>query len=573
MARADLVLLHAPSVYDFRESSIMFGPVSDMVPSTPVFEMYPIGLTTIAEHLERHGLSVRIVNLAVRMLRDPRFDVERAVAGMQAALFGIDLHWLPHAHGAVEVARIVKRLHPDSIVVLGGLTASFYHEELMEYGCVDAVMRGDSTEEPMRQLVEAVRGGGCMADVPNLTWKDSTGAVHVNPLSWVPRDFNDVSLDYSYNMKAAVRHRDLVSLLPFKDWLAYPACAALTSRGCAHDCVTCGGSAYAFRTHFGRSRPAFRDPERVAADIAHIQRYIPGPVFVLNDPLQAGMQYAEDLVRAIGRLDLPNPVAFEFFKPPPEGWWEFVGAHIRDWSAEISMESHDDEVRAAFGRRYAAEELERSIRRAFECGCRRFDVYFMTGLPQQTAASVRETPEYVRHLYDVAGPFRHRLLAFISPMAPTLDPGSRVFDDPERYGYALRARSLEEHRRLLVQPSWKHILNYETRWMSRDEQVEATYEAALGVTRAKVEAGAVPREEGEATAERIGRARRVMALIDQVMESDPVLRSSRLRALKEEFDSVSESTVCDKRELAWQWRARPAMVFNVLALWARETFM
>ena len=56
MPQADLVLLHAPSVYDFRQKSILYGPVSDLVPSTPVFEMYPIGLTTIAEYLERHGL-------------------------------------------------------------------------------------------------------------------------------------------------------------------------------------------------------------------------------------------------------------------------------------------------------------------------------------------------------------------------------------------------------------------------------------------------------------------------------------------------------------------------------------
>ena len=50
MARIDLVLLHAPSVYDFRERSIMFGPVSDMVPSSPIFEMYPLGFTTMAEY-------------------------------------------------------------------------------------------------------------------------------------------------------------------------------------------------------------------------------------------------------------------------------------------------------------------------------------------------------------------------------------------------------------------------------------------------------------------------------------------------------------------------------------------
>jgi hypothetical protein len=80
MSRVDLVLLHAPSVYDFREHSIMFGPVSDMVPSSPVFEMYPLGFTTMAEYMERNGLKVRIVNLAVLMLNRPDFDVERRSA-------------------------------------------------------------------------------------------------------------------------------------------------------------------------------------------------------------------------------------------------------------------------------------------------------------------------------------------------------------------------------------------------------------------------------------------------------------------------------------------------------------
>ena len=40
----DLVLLHAPSVYDFRQKTILYGPVSDLIPPSPVFEMYPIGL-------------------------------------------------------------------------------------------------------------------------------------------------------------------------------------------------------------------------------------------------------------------------------------------------------------------------------------------------------------------------------------------------------------------------------------------------------------------------------------------------------------------------------------------------
>ena len=95
----DLVLLHPPSVYDFRKTGILFGPISDVIPSTPVFEMYPMGLTTIAGHLEEEGFNVEIVNVAYRMIADPAYDAAADIARHDPMIFGIDLHWLPHAHG------------------------------------------------------------------------------------------------------------------------------------------------------------------------------------------------------------------------------------------------------------------------------------------------------------------------------------------------------------------------------------------------------------------------------------------------------------------------------------------
>ena len=185
MSFSDLILLHAPCVYDFLGQSILYGPVSDLVPSTPVFEMYPIGFTTIAEYLERHGLQVRIVNLAVRMLEDCKFDVERQIAKLDAALFGIDLHWLPHAHGSIEVARLVKRLHPRTPVVFGGFSSTYFHMDLIRRPEVDFVMRGDSTEGPTLELTRYVTSGGAahpapgsveakkLAAIPNLVWRDA----------------------------------------------------------------------------------------------------------------------------------------------------------------------------------------------------------------------------------------------------------------------------------------------------------------------------------------------------------------------------------------------------------------
>ncbi|HWJ04856.1 MAG TPA: hypothetical protein VNS57_03575, partial [Steroidobacteraceae bacterium] len=66
----------------------------------------------------------------------------------------------------------------------------------------------------------------------------------------------------------------------------------------------------------------------------------------------------------------------------------------------------------------------------------------MIGLPGQTRESVAGTVDYIERLFQLTDP---RLSCFISPMGPFLDPGSRSFEEPERDGYRLFARTLEEH--------------------------------------------------------------------------------------------------------------------------------
>lgn len=556
----------------------MYGPVSDMVPSTPIFEMYPLGFTTIGEYLERHNIHVRLYNLAGLMLHRKGFDVERQLAALDTHAFGIDLHWMPHCHGSIEVARILKRLHPRTPIIFGGLSASIFHEELIAYDCVDYVLRGDSTEEPFRRLMERiVRAAKArqlpadLDDIPNLTWKDGTGAPHVNPLDWVPATMDAISLDYAYPMKGVIRHRDLLSYVPFKGWLNYPVCASLTSRGCNRNCATCGGSNTAYRRHFGRDRVAWRDPALLVRDIETIQKHIWGPVFVLNDFLQAGHDYTRALVTGL-RGKLSNPIGFEFFGPPREGrdFYDLLSQNLPQWSVEISAESHDDAVRAAFGKgHYTSDDLEQTIIDALDAGCQRFDLYFMTGIPTQTKESVLETGAYVRHLYERVG-FDPRLTVFTSPMAPFLDVGSRAFDDPQKYGYRLLAHTLEEHRARMVLPSWKHIMNYESLAMTADDMVEATYTAALDINHIKGEHGIIAPAIATRTDTRIREARAQMARLDEVLRENTGPLDGALRELKEEFERLSESTVAEKTELNWPHHMRPAHLAHNARLWAGQ---
>ena len=133
---ADLFLLHAPSVYDFRErDDMLFAYLSDSdsVNVTSIYEMYPIGWFSIKQRLADHGLDAKIVNVASLMLQYPELDVRRLLRGLEAPIFGFDLHWMTQCNGAVELAALVKELHPEALTVFGGISATYYASQLIAY--------------------------------------------------------------------------------------------------------------------------------------------------------------------------------------------------------------------------------------------------------------------------------------------------------------------------------------------------------------------------------------------------------------------------------------------------------
>jgi len=533
-------------VYDFRQETILYGPVSDLIPPSPVFEMYPIGLTSIAEYLERAGYRVRIVNLAVRMLNNKRFDAEALIKRLRAPLFGIDLHWMVHSHGAIEVARIVKRWHPEAKVVFGGFSSSYYYKELLDYPEIDYVLRGDSTEEPFRQLMDCIANKREPEAVPNLVWRDSQGGTRENPFSHVPTDLSDVMVNHYGNVvRSVIRYRDLVSYTPVKDWLRYPITATLTCRGCTHNCVICGGSAAAFQRFYNRQKPAFRSPESVVRDIKQISRFSNGPVFILGDLRQPGEDYASEVLSLLQKNRVKNQFILELFSPASRNFLRQISVACPDFCLEISPESHDPEIRKIIGRHYSDSALEQTLSDALDIGCRRLDVFFMIGLPGQTPQSVMDTIDYCDYLL---GRFKgdKRLSLFISPLAPFLDPGSLAFEQPERYGYRVLFRTLEEHRQALVSPTWKYSLNYETKWMTRQQIVDTAYEAILRLNQLKAKYGIIPEQMAKAGEQRIKAAREMAHHIDDILSRG---NHEELPHLKAQVDEINMFPVAEKTQL------------------------
>jgi clorobiocin biosynthesis protein CloN6 len=157
---------------------------------------------------------------------------------------------------------------------------------------------------------------------------------------------------------------------------------------------------------------------------------------------------------------------------------------------EISPDSHNRKIARASGRgKFPMEQMEEFIDDLLD-QVELFEVYFMIGLPEQTETDVRDNLEYCAHLLQKY--HDRRVVPYICPMLPFLDPGSEIYDHPQEWGYTLFHETLEEHRKALLSMNWKHRLNYETRWLNRDKLLDISYESVRTLTLLKNKYGKLP---------------------------------------------------------------------------------
>lgn len=550
----DLVLLHPPTVYDFRKEMLFTGPISDVVPSSPVFEMYPIGLTSIGDYLERFGLKVKIVNIANRMLLNPNFDVEKKIKNIKAKAFGIDLHWLPHAHGGVELAKIVKKYHPNTPVMFGGLSSTYFHKELIEYPCIDFVVRGDTTEKLILMQLNKLekKDVSGFADIPNLTWKRNYEYFY-NEITYVPDSLDEFNLPgYRYVIGSVFKYFNLLDPLPYKGWMQYPNTAILTSKGCNYNCLICGGSKDAYELNCNRKKLVMRSPQKMLEDIALIQRFTGAPIFLLNDIRQGGKEYVDEFLDGLAKMKLKNEMVFELFNYADEKFFERLNKAMPKYSIELTLESADENIRKYNGKLPCTNaKVIDMLQYALKHGCTKIDLFFMTGIPNQTYESAMRNVDFCEKIHKECGRASN-ISYFVAPLSPFLDPGSPAFENPEKYGYKKFCNKLEDFREAMKQPSWKNMLSYETNSMTREEIVKATYDSALKLNEFKYKNLIIAKDVHDEVRLKIDKSVEFLTRLDalELLPEDEKLKE--LSIIKKEVDQINRHSICGENELKWE---------------------
>jgi radical SAM superfamily enzyme YgiQ (UPF0313 family) len=339
-------------------------------------------------------------------------------------------------------------------------------------------------------------------------------------------------------VSSVIRHLDFWTSVPFHSWWGHPITAVFTVKGCARGCITCGASRPAFRRFMPGCFPLIRSPEAIAGQVRQLAEITRAPIFFVGDLRDGGATYARDVLAALARAPVPNRLVFEFFDPPGAALIEAIDASVPHWGAELSPESHDESIRARLGKaHFTNARMEDAIGAILRSRCEALDLFFMIGLPGQTHANVMDMVDAIEQLFVRSD---RRLSAFITPMGPFLDPGSNGFEHAEARGYRLYAHTLAEHRALLEENDWESILNYETRWMTRAEIVDATYDAAERLNELKLRHGRINAKTAAGVRDRLARARAIRARL---------AHGSVDATLSREVRDASQGTVNDKAEL------------------------
>jgi radical SAM superfamily enzyme YgiQ (UPF0313 family) len=481
MTHYDVLFLHPPRVFKGFWRKLREKPEQKM---RPQFCFVPMGLFSLAADLDERGYAVKIVNLGIEQDLNRFFNLKRYIQSVQAKIFAIDLQWVLSSSGAIALARVCKQYHPDSLVVLGGMTATWFHEEILKtHPFIDVVLRGEA-DYSLPQLVEAVSQSQGLKGVAGISYRQGehiqqthTGRI-LQTLDSIDPTRLELLVNYEKYVYAGVYQcgrpasKDDVSA---ESALWYPVL-----RGCPYNCAHCGGGQHAYRVLTGRDEIALRSPEKVANDLQILAEKGVQRIKFSHDLEVGGEKYYLTLLQEVRERNLDIGAYVEVFRLPTRKFASEVTRTFHDAAFALSPESPDEEVRRLIGRDFSNHDLFKTLDVLKTEGIAT-RVFFTVGLPGEVPHPdpgwERWLTRFKKFIEDVMA---HGGLP-LPPTVYTIDPNCLMAVNRKKYGINLLLKTFADYERASASESDLDWIGHETKTLSQVDIGVLTGVSALTV--------------------------------------------------------------------------------------------
>jgi len=407
--------------------------------------MIAMGLFAIADLVYRKGYSTQILHLGVEKIEDPGFSLRGYLEEVQPKIVGLSLQWQNQSYDAIQVAKEIKAINSKIFVVLGGLTASYFYEEIMEkFSFIDAIIKGEGEIPFLKAVEEVTSGNPDLSKVPNLVWREK-GKIRDNPITYVAGndDLDGLNFTNFKLLKNFQAYRSLAKRFFYVKGISKSANSALmsfpssmfpifTSRGCPVNCPYCGGGQAAQEIINRRSGVNVRSVDKVIESIKDAQEHNYETIYINYLPLKNDQFYFDKLFEKIKNERIKIGCILDCWAlPPKELILKFKEAFPKtsNFAISISPQSGSERVRRLNrGFYFSNEELLQILAHISELKIHTA-LFFSFGVAFENLHDVKETKSLQNLLARKFG----NLVSFPVYAMP-LDPGSSAFMNPGKFG-------------------------------------------------------------------------------------------------------------------------------------------
>src|ERR1700741_2859939 len=152
---------------------VLFVHPGPLLYTKVVLQLEPLGMELVAEAARRAGHAVRLIDLQV----ESHAAYHRLAAEWRPDLIAFSCNYLANVPEIVDLAKNTKAVLPRVFICVGGHSASFTAQAIVEHGegTIDCVLKGEG-EPGIVKLLEAVTGDrDSIAKVPGAVTADGEG--------------------------------------------------------------------------------------------------------------------------------------------------------------------------------------------------------------------------------------------------------------------------------------------------------------------------------------------------------------------------------------------------------------
>jgi radical SAM superfamily enzyme YgiQ (UPF0313 family) len=332
----------------------------------------PISLGNLGAVLKGGGHEVEIISLgsnsrfSSRALGDYLADYRPRLVG-----FGTYQQNISHIRA---IARLIKRVLPETRVILGGPQATFMPDAaLPAMPEIDYLSRGEG-EQVIRAIAEAIDGGAVGGLIAGVTSRTAEGECVTGPLSEVLEDLDAYASPW------------LTGVL---DPASMDESILLTSRGCPNNCCFCYTP-----SAFGRKTRS-QSVERVLEDITYIVRHGPGRLWFADPNFSFSAERVVAILEGILNRDLRVSMWVEtradMLTNELIRLLKRAGVH----SIAMGLESASPNVYPGLNKGIDPDTIGRAARSALEAGLD-VELFSQFALPNETLEDAFQTLEFVK---------------------------------------------------------------------------------------------------------------------------------------------------------------------------------